>query len=159
MSPEEERHYSSKTYSNGDKYFGEMEDGLRHGFGMLLYQNGSIFRGKFQNNSKEGLGKLEASNGDEYIGRCRAKLRLLPKRQEKWAGTTDLQGRPKGVQGLLESEPAARKRGRHRPGDEGRVPRVLQRRQEGGLRASDRKGASGNCRTGRASSSHSTETN
>ena len=45
-----------KFYPNGNKYEGELQDGLRDGLGTMTYTNGDIYEGKWHNNMKNGYG-------------------------------------------------------------------------------------------------------
>lgn len=60
--------YGSYIYSNGDKYTGEFENGLRHGKGAFEYQNGDSYKGEFKDDMKHGKGTYYWVNGDSYTG-------------------------------------------------------------------------------------------
>jgi hypothetical protein len=78
-------------YSNGEKYRGEIVDGLRNGFGTyfyhngeryegnwfknvklgrgtFFYKNGGVYEGFWNNNKREGVGTYYNNNGDRYYG-------------------------------------------------------------------------------------------
>jgi hypothetical protein len=81
-------------YSNGERYRGEIYDGMRHGFGTyyylngeryegiwyknmkhgrgtFFYKNGEVYEGFWHNNRKEGVGTYYHANGDRYYGEWR----------------------------------------------------------------------------------------
>jgi len=82
------------TYENGDKYVGEIKNGLRNGKGTMYYinqdkyegewknnkmegtgtylfhQDGSEYKGELKNDKMEGKGKFTFKNGNIYIGDC-----------------------------------------------------------------------------------------
>ncbi len=41
-------------YSNGERYIGEVANGLRDGHGTYYYQNGEKYEGQWQKNFKNG---------------------------------------------------------------------------------------------------------
>jgi hypothetical protein len=55
-------------YSNGEKYRGEIVDGLRNGFGTYFYQNGERYEGDWLKNVKQGRGTFFYKNGGVYEG-------------------------------------------------------------------------------------------
>ena len=55
-------------YPNGDRYQGDLVDGLAHGEGLLMYKNGINFYGIWINGKMNGSGKLNFPNGDKYEG-------------------------------------------------------------------------------------------
>lgn len=78
-------------YANGDRYRGQLLEGLPHGQGQLvttsgitfegefakgalksatkaIYSNGAVYEGEVQDNKANGKGKLTYSNGDVYEG-------------------------------------------------------------------------------------------
>ena len=66
----------TKEYENGDKYFGQLKDGLRHGMGKLIY-NDDITRdgirdyyiGQWSNDMRHGLGEQYFKNSiEKYAG-------------------------------------------------------------------------------------------
>ena len=52
-------------------YYGEMKNGLRHGYGLVLYNNGGNYEGYWKKGKKHGKGTRLYRNGDVYIGRFR----------------------------------------------------------------------------------------
>jgi hypothetical protein len=55
-------------YSNGERYKGEIYEGLRNGFGTYFYQNGERFEGNWFKNMKHGRGTFFYKNGEVYEG-------------------------------------------------------------------------------------------
>jgi hypothetical protein len=53
----------SAVFSNGDKYFGQYENGYRHGFGTYLSKNGEKYVGEFKYGQPNGNGALTYPNG------------------------------------------------------------------------------------------------
>lgn len=45
------------TYANGDRYEGEMINGVREGKGIYFYHNGDKYEGWWQGNKKNGMGR------------------------------------------------------------------------------------------------------
>ena len=56
------------TYSNGDRYYGQVESGKRQGYGILVLNKGEIYEGGFHEDQKHIKGRLTYSNGDQYYG-------------------------------------------------------------------------------------------
>lgn len=56
------------TYANGDRYEGEMVNGVREGKGTYFYHNGDKYEGWWQGNKKNGMGTLYYKNGNLHIG-------------------------------------------------------------------------------------------
>ncbi|MDA0989824.1 MAG: hypothetical protein O3A51_03635 [Verrucomicrobia bacterium] len=56
------------TFPNGDRYEGEMRDGLMHGWGIYAARLGSRYDGQFVDGMKTGRGTLVEANGDKYVG-------------------------------------------------------------------------------------------
>jgi len=52
------------TYSNGNKYAGEWQEGKQHGQGTLTYSNGNKYVGAYKDGKKNGLGIYSFANGD-----------------------------------------------------------------------------------------------
>jgi hypothetical protein len=59
------------SYTNGDKYEGEVLNGVREGHGIYYYHNGDKYEGWWQNNKKHGMGTLYYKDGNLYIGQWR----------------------------------------------------------------------------------------
>jgi|LauGreDrversion4_2_1035121.scaffolds.fasta_scaffold04875_3 hypothetical protein len=55
-------------YPNGNFYYGEMENGQRHGFGMMLYKKGGNYEGYWKKDKRHGGGSFVYHNGDVYRG-------------------------------------------------------------------------------------------
>jgi len=64
-----ERQVYVVTFPNGDRYEGELRDGLFNGRGIYRYSNGDRYEGEFRDDMKEGRGSLRFRNGDRYVGR------------------------------------------------------------------------------------------
>lgn len=60
--------FVSVEYSNGDKYEGNLKEGLREGAGKYFYKNGNVYEGNFARNMLNGVGKLSFSKGGYYYG-------------------------------------------------------------------------------------------
>lgn len=56
------------TFPNGDRYEGELESNLFHGFGVYLYSEGTKEEATWKNGKKEGKAKVFYSNGDRFEG-------------------------------------------------------------------------------------------
>lgn len=54
--------------SEGDKYIGEMFNGAKNGYGILIYANGNKYLGEFESNEFCGEGIFYFSNGDTLQG-------------------------------------------------------------------------------------------
>lgn len=57
----------TKTYKNG-KYFGDLKNGLRHGYGTMTYTEGSKYVGEWHNDVYNGQGTFTFSDGEKYVG-------------------------------------------------------------------------------------------
>jgi len=55
-------------YSNGERYDGEIIDGMRNGFGTYYYKNGERFEGNWYKNQKHGRGTFFDKSGEVYEG-------------------------------------------------------------------------------------------
>jgi hypothetical protein len=51
-----------------EQYFGEVENGKRHGFGMLVMPNDDAYAGEFENGDPSGPGVFEGADGRRFIG-------------------------------------------------------------------------------------------
>lgn len=56
-------------YTNGDKYTGELCEGIPHGHGFMCYNSNDKYRGKFKHGTLDGYGVMNYENGDIFIGR------------------------------------------------------------------------------------------
>ena len=59
------------TYENGDKYVGELKNGLKNGKGIYYYVNGNRYEGDWKDDKKEGKGIFYFVNGDRFEGECK----------------------------------------------------------------------------------------
>ena len=57
-----------RNYENGDKYEGEILNGLLNGKGKYTWANGDVYEGDFSNNLMHGKGKFIYINGNVYEG-------------------------------------------------------------------------------------------
>jgi hypothetical protein len=63
---------------NGDKYFGEIKDNKRHGYGICIYlnhENYNRYEGFWKNNQKYSKGTMLYKDGSTYIGQWKNDLR------------------------------------------------------------------------------------
>jgi len=64
------------NYANGNKYIGELKNGLLNGKGKLTYSNNASYReGSFLNGELNGQGKTKYDDGDIYEGNFKNGLR------------------------------------------------------------------------------------
>ena len=56
------------TYENGDKFYGEIEDGQRIGCGAYLWENGTVYSGHWTQNEMAGRGFLVRFEKDSCAG-------------------------------------------------------------------------------------------
>ena len=56
------------SYSNGDRYQGQIHDGKRHGRGVYTWPNGDRYEGDFVKNKRTGRGVFTWPNGKRYEG-------------------------------------------------------------------------------------------
>lgn len=59
----------SHTYSDGSKYEGEMENGKRHGRGILVRPDGMKYEGEWKNDKPSGQGTLTSPEGKQRSGK------------------------------------------------------------------------------------------
>jgi len=52
-----------KDYGGGDVYYGQMEGGLRHGYGTQTFRQGENYVGEFKNNTIHGHGTYTNADG------------------------------------------------------------------------------------------------
>ena len=55
-------------YENGDRYFGEMKDGMRNGYGSMYYYMGGHYEGYWKDDKREGSGCSQDFMGYRYDG-------------------------------------------------------------------------------------------
>jgi len=55
-------------YESGDKYIGEMQNGLANGFGKMFWADGAFYEGNWKNNYQNGKGKMVWATGETYEG-------------------------------------------------------------------------------------------
>ena len=55
-------------YDNGDRYNGQVVNGLKEGRGILYYNNGDRYEGEWRNDKKDGKGTYFYSLGERYEG-------------------------------------------------------------------------------------------
>ena len=55
-------------YRNGDRYEGNFRDDVKQGYGVLYFHNGDVYKGDFQNDVRHGRGTYVFANGARYIG-------------------------------------------------------------------------------------------
>ena len=60
--------FGTYYYHNGDKYEGWWKDNKKHGMGTLFYKDGNLYVGQWKNSEKEGIGTLYSRNGEKYHG-------------------------------------------------------------------------------------------
>ena len=57
-----------KKYNDGDRYVGDLINGIREGKGTMYYNNGNKYEGEWKNGLKEGKGILYFKCGEKYEG-------------------------------------------------------------------------------------------
>ncbi|XP_049851483.1 uncharacterized protein LOC126326072 [Schistocerca gregaria] len=63
------REIQEKQYDNGDRYVGELEKGIRNGFGEYqYYHSGSIYQGYYRNGKRHGKGTVIFKNSSKLDG-------------------------------------------------------------------------------------------
>ena len=50
------RNIQNINFNDGSRYFGEIDDGMKNGIGMLLVQDGSVYMGEWLNDNYHGSG-------------------------------------------------------------------------------------------------------
>ena len=50
-------------YTNGDKYIGDFQNGLRNGTGIYYWSDGEKFEGEYKDNLRNGFGKYYSADG------------------------------------------------------------------------------------------------
>ena len=53
---------------NRRRYNGEVQNGVRHGYGIEYFEGGSVYKGNWGNDRFEGQGTMVYNNGNEYHG-------------------------------------------------------------------------------------------
>ena len=56
------------TWPNGDRYVGEIKNGIMHGRGTYFYSQGDQYSGEFRNGKPNGRGTFSYASGDVYTG-------------------------------------------------------------------------------------------
>jgi len=56
------------TYSDGNKYFGELLNGESNGQGLVTYANGERYEGEFKTGKFHGNGTFSMKDGGKYVG-------------------------------------------------------------------------------------------
>jgi len=65
--------YKEKVYDEG-KYFGQMKDNARNGYGLMKYYDNSTYLGNWHYNNREGNGKCLYIDKSEYDGEWKSDL-------------------------------------------------------------------------------------
>ena len=66
----------TETYSNGDRYVGDIKNGMRHGFGTYYWTNeGVSYKGKWKKDEAHGQGIFTYSDGGTYEGKFKMGVR------------------------------------------------------------------------------------
>ena len=85
--------YQSKTYANGDSYYGQLSNGKRTGFGTYYFKNtGNMYEGYFVDDLRHGSGKFTFKNGNYFIGNYKNDKRDGPGKEYSSAGAILLDG-------------------------------------------------------------------
>lgn len=61
--------FKKMTYANGDAYYGEMKDGVRHGYGVYYWSNGDFWYGRYENGYRQGYGALFKTDHRVFWGK------------------------------------------------------------------------------------------
>ena len=56
------------NYDNGDKYVGEISNGVPHGQGTYFYASGAKYIGEYKDGLQHGHGTYIWADGEKYIG-------------------------------------------------------------------------------------------
>ena len=56
------------TFSNGTKYEGEFENGMKCGYGEEYYNDGTYYKGEWKNGKKHGKGQFILEDGNMFSG-------------------------------------------------------------------------------------------
>jgi hypothetical protein len=57
------------TWNNGDRYVGQVQDGIAHGWGVFtVAKTGDTYNGSFEGGDMRGWGTMRFGNGDQYEG-------------------------------------------------------------------------------------------
>ena len=85
--------YQSKTYTNGDSYFGQLINGVPSGFGTYDFKkSGDKYEGYFFDGLRHGSGKYTFKNGSYFIGYYKNGKRDGTGKEYNSAGTIVLEG-------------------------------------------------------------------
>lgn len=71
----ERREISVVNFPNSDRFEGELQNGLMHGWGIYSYRNGDRYDGEFRDGMKEGRGTMVYANGEKFIGSFKSDVR------------------------------------------------------------------------------------
>ena len=71
MSNNEQDGNRTVIYDNGDKYVGDLKNGLKNGKGIYYYKNGNRYEGDWKDDKREGRGIFYFVNGDRFEGECK----------------------------------------------------------------------------------------
>lgn len=56
------------TDSEGNRYIGQLEDGVKQGYGRYEWVDGRVYEGQYHNNVMHGHGTMTFANGSSYAG-------------------------------------------------------------------------------------------
>ncbi|MDP6920251.1 MAG: hypothetical protein QGH43_13545, partial [Arenicellales bacterium] len=60
------------TNSSGDKYVGDVANGIPHGQGTTTWANGAKYVGEYRNGRRHGQGTYTFADGAKYVGEWQA---------------------------------------------------------------------------------------
>lgn len=61
--------FKKVVYKNGDTYYGELCNGLRHGYGIYYWANGDFWYGRYEDGCRQGYGALYKTDHRVFSGR------------------------------------------------------------------------------------------
>lgn len=56
------------TWGSGDRFVGQVQDGIAHGWGVFTSKSGDTYNGSFEGGNMRGWGTMRFANGDQYEG-------------------------------------------------------------------------------------------